>query len=110
MSTHLLLYIHTTTNALILSVQPERIRGEKYDIRADVWSAGLSILEFAQSRYPYTNSGSEIELMIQITNGEVRCLFPLIILIICFILLYLIYHTPSALPLYSLLGYAIKTV
>ncbi|TFL03320.1 kinase-like domain-containing protein [Pterulicium gracile] len=49
---------------------PERIRGEKYDVRSDVWSAGITILEFAQNRYPYPEVGSEIERMLQITGGD----------------------------------------
>lgn len=32
---------------------PERIKGDPYTIRSDVWSTGLSLLEFAQNRFPY---------------------------------------------------------
>lgn len=35
---------------------PERIQGEKYTVKSDVWSFGLSIMELAIGRFPF---GSE---------------------------------------------------
>ncbi|KZT43637.1 kinase-like protein [Sistotremastrum suecicum HHB10207 ss-3] len=32
---------------------PERIIGQDYSIRADVWSTGLALLELAQNRFPF---------------------------------------------------------
>mmetsp|Transcript_63312 Transcript_63312/g.150046 ORF Transcript_63312/g.150046 Transcript_63312/m.150046 type:complete len:216 (-) Transcript_63312:60-707(-) len=37
-------------------MSPERIGGEKYGFRSDVWSMGLLLLEAAIGRYPYINS------------------------------------------------------
>ncbi|TFK50682.1 kinase-like protein [Heliocybe sulcata] len=43
---------------------PERIHGQKYNIRSDVWSTGLSLLEFAMNRFPIpVNDQAPIELM-----------------------------------------------
>jgi hypothetical protein len=33
--------------------KPERIAGGLYTIRSDVWSSGLTLLTFAQGRFPY---------------------------------------------------------
>lgn len=33
--------------------KPERIVGGTYTIRSDVWSSGLTLLTFAQGRFPY---------------------------------------------------------
>lgn len=53
-------------------VQPERIHGQKYNIRSDVWSTGLSLLEFAMNRFPIpVNDQAPIELMVSITRNEV---------------------------------------
>ena len=52
--------------------QPERITGNEYSIRSDVWSMGISLLELAQNRFPFPNELPPIELMVLITKGEVR--------------------------------------
>ena len=49
---------------------PERIRGEGYSIRADVWSTGLTLLEVVQNRYPFPDDLTSIELLVYITKGE----------------------------------------
>ncbi|KAK7063604.1 kinase-like protein [Favolaschia claudopus] len=49
---------------------PEKIVGEKYTIRADVWSTGLTLLELAQQRFPYPADLPPIELMMYITADE----------------------------------------
>jgi hypothetical protein len=36
-----------------LLTKPERIAGGLYTIRSDVWSSGLTLLTFAQGRFPY---------------------------------------------------------
>ncbi|KZT21814.1 kinase-like protein [Neolentinus lepideus HHB14362 ss-1] len=54
-----------------LYMAPERIHGQKYNIRSDVWSTGLSLLEFAMSRFPIpVNDQAPIELMVAITRNE----------------------------------------
>jgi mitogen-activated protein kinase kinase len=40
-------------------------------MRSDVWSTGISLLEFVQNRYPFPNDLSPIELMMHITTAEV---------------------------------------
>lgn len=34
---------------------PERIQGEKYTVKSDVWSFGLTIMELAIGKFPFTN-------------------------------------------------------
>ena len=34
-------------------MSPERIKGEQYNNRSDIWSLGLIILEMATGEYPY---------------------------------------------------------
>ena len=56
-------------------MQPERLSGLEYSIRADVWSTGLSLLELVQNRFPFSSDMPPIELMIYITQSEVRVSF-----------------------------------
>jgi mitogen-activated protein kinase kinase len=49
--------------------QPERIIGHQYGIRADVWSAGLSILELVQNKFPYPRDLPAFELMLHISQS-----------------------------------------
>ncbi|GJJ06351.1 hypothetical protein Clacol_000542 [Clathrus columnatus] len=43
---------------------PERIQGQKYTIRSDVWSSGLTLLELAMGRFPYPEDlDNPIELL-----------------------------------------------
>ncbi|KAJ7312983.1 kinase [Mycena albidolilacea] len=49
---------------------PERIVGQRYTIRSDVWSTGISMLELVQNRFPFPNDLPPIELMMHITAGE----------------------------------------
>lgn len=49
---------------------PERISGEKYTIRSDVWSTGITLLELVQNRFPFPNDLPPIELMVFITQNE----------------------------------------
>ncbi|KAJ7072091.1 STE/STE7 protein kinase [Mycena amicta] len=49
---------------------PERISGQQYSIRSDVWSTGISLLELVQNRFPFPSDLPPIELMMYITSGE----------------------------------------
>ncbi|KAF9454013.1 kinase-like protein [Macrolepiota fuliginosa MF-IS2] len=49
---------------------PERISGDKYTIRSDVWSTGITLLELVQNRFPFPNDLPPIELMVYITQNE----------------------------------------
>ncbi|CAG8448004.1 11913_t:CDS:2 [Cetraspora pellucida] len=46
---------------------PERIKGQKYKVSADVWSLGLTIMEVAQNKFPYPTV-APIELVAHIVN------------------------------------------
>jgi len=48
---------------------PERILGEEYTIRSEVWSTGLSLLELVQNRFPFPDL-PPIDLILHITRGE----------------------------------------
>jgi len=50
---------------------PERIKGDQYTIRSDVWSTGLSLLEFAQNKFPYPPDLGPIDLLQVIVSGPV---------------------------------------
>lgn len=65
-------------------MQPERISGKEYSIRADVWSTGITLLELLENRYPFPDDLTSIELLVYITQGEVRTpIQPHILLLIC---------------------------
>ena len=64
--------LHFRRNFRMLDVraQPERLAGDQYSIRSDVWSTGISLLELVQNRFPFPNDLPPIELMMYITTGE----------------------------------------
>ena len=48
---------------------PERIQGSKeYDIRSDVWSLGISLVEMATAKYPYPRTDSVFAMLTCIVN------------------------------------------
>jgi len=49
---------------------PERIRGESYSIRADVWSTGLTLLQLAHNKIPFPTDLNVFELMTLIVSGN----------------------------------------
>jgi len=52
-------------------MSPERIRGDHYTIRSDVWSVGLTLLELARNKFPYPPDLGPVELLMVIVNGEI---------------------------------------
>lgn len=40
---------------------PERIQGSPYTVKSDVWSVGLSIMELAIGKFPFSGSGDDDE-------------------------------------------------
>ncbi|KAF5338827.1 hypothetical protein D9758_012084 [Tetrapyrgos nigripes] len=53
-----------------LYMSPERISGHEYNICSDVWSAGISLLELVQQRFPFPNDVPPIETMMYITSQD----------------------------------------
>ncbi|KZP25742.1 Pkinase-domain-containing protein, partial [Athelia psychrophila] len=51
---------------------PERIQGNEYTIRADVWSTGITLLELVQKRHPYPVGAAPIELITHILGEPPR--------------------------------------
>ncbi|KAF9263353.1 Pkinase-domain-containing protein [Marasmius fiardii PR-910] len=62
-------YVATFTGTS-LYMAPERILGNEYTIRSDVWSLGISLLELVQNKFPFPGDLPPIELMMHITSGE----------------------------------------
>ncbi|KAG8908416.1 Protein kinase C signaling pathway involved MAPKK protein [Tulasnella sp. 403] len=52
-------------------MSPERIRGDPYSIRSDVWSTGLTLLELARNKFPFSPDLGPIELLSVIVNGDI---------------------------------------
>lgn len=54
-------------------LQPERIdpqRAKGYDVRSDVWSLGITLMEVATGRFPYPKWNSVFEQLFQVVQGE----------------------------------------
>lgn len=41
------------------NVQPERIQGAPYTIKSDLWSLGISLIELATARFPFSDSNDD---------------------------------------------------
>jgi len=44
-----------------IAQQPERIQGAQYTVKSDVWSLGISLIELALGRFPFSQSTSDDE-------------------------------------------------
>lgn len=54
-------------------LQPERIdpgRARGYDVRSDVWSLGITLMEVATGAFPYPRWGSVFEQLQQVVQGD----------------------------------------
>ena len=41
-------------DSCIIFSQPERIQGAQYTVKSDVWSLGISLIELALGRFPFS--------------------------------------------------------
>ncbi|TDL26154.1 kinase-like protein [Rickenella mellea] len=51
-------------------MSPERMSGQGYTIRADVWSAGLSLLELVQNKFPFPTDLGPIDLIMYLSEAD----------------------------------------
>lgn len=68
---------HSKQAGCPLYMGPERLdpnNFNSYDIRSDVWSLGLTLVELATGKYPY--AGTEFDMMTKIMNDEPPRLNP----------------------------------
>uniref|UniRef100_A0A336MH04 mitogen-activated protein kinase kinase n=2 Tax=Culicoides sonorensis TaxID=179676 RepID=A0A336MH04_CULSO len=49
-------------------IDPQTARG--YDVRSDVWSLGITLMEVATGKFPYPKWGSVFEQLYQVVQGE----------------------------------------
>lgn len=56
---HWTLLVENSQDFFLSCWQPERISGDFYDFRSDIWSLGLVILECATGSFPYKQTENE---------------------------------------------------
>lgn len=49
-------------------IDPQRAKG--YDVRSDVWSLGITLMEVATGQFPYPKWGSVFEQLYQVVQGD----------------------------------------
>ncbi|KAK6620850.1 hypothetical protein RUM43_011146 [Polyplax serrata] len=65
----------TTSAGCAAYLAPERIAPQNpnkpdYDIRADVWSLGITLIELATGEFPYKYCKSDFEVLAEVVDGE----------------------------------------
>jgi mitogen-activated protein kinase kinase len=61
----------------VIILQPELLSNKEYTIKCDIWSTGITLLEFTQRRNPFPTDISMLELMVHIMQDEVRLSYTL---------------------------------
>lgn len=51
-------------------MSPERMEGEKYSAKGDIWSLGLVIVEMMTGKFPYPEARGFLEMLEQIKESE----------------------------------------
>ncbi|KAF9484540.1 kinase-like protein [Pholiota conissans] len=59
-----------TFTGTLLYMAPERASGGPYNVRSDVWSTGISLLELVQNRFPFPSDLPPMEVVLMIRTGE----------------------------------------
>lgn len=65
--------VNSTAKSLVGTMgymAPERIDGKPYDIRADVWSLGITLVELATGHFPYDLSLSQRQAMTPVSFSD----------------------------------------
>eukprot|EP00936_MAST-01D_sp_MAST-1D-sp1_P002825 g2825.t1 len=60
----------TAQGGTVAYLSPERVRGEPYDCRADVWSLGVSLIEFSTGECPINRAHGFLGVAEQLQNPE----------------------------------------
>ena len=62
----------TRSAGCILYMAPERIDlcADSYDIRADVWSLGITLFELATGRHPYAECHSDFDILAKVVKDD----------------------------------------
>jgi mitogen-activated protein kinase kinase len=66
------LHICLLSRISLVPSQPEHCIGKEYTILSDIWSTGITLLEFVQGRYPLPPNLSVLEIIIHIVQKEGR--------------------------------------
>jgi len=57
-------------------INPPNPKNPDYDIRADVWSLGITLVELATGQFPYRDCNTEFEVLTKIIHDDPPCLPP----------------------------------
>lgn len=49
---------------------PERVNGQKYTVRSDIWSLGITLIELATGRFPYNIPSSQRQSITPVTFND----------------------------------------